>query len=200
MSESFWKGAFTPNMTKSVGTVRLLPLDRMTNADWNWLDWDNLRNTAKNRLAKRFLGKTVGFLDVRLDDYEEDEDPGNRRGRAKKRYLYAATPEIVREYEDDEHEFFTHEAEVDDEVPEVAEIEYVRSMIPLYPRNVVIRVLIAMLAAGSIAAVAMQDSEDLEDVNFTLLCAIALAHVSGVSYAVATERLFRALDRELQNA
>lgn len=58
-----WNGAFA--FKKSIGTVRFVPLLAMTARDWAWLDYDNTRLVAQNRIASMAInGKLSGFFQV----------------------------------------------------------------------------------------------------------------------------------------
>jgi hypothetical protein len=60
-----WDGAFSPTLRKSIGTVRFVPLLNMTARDWAWLDYNNIRLVAQERIASMAVqGKLAGFFQV----------------------------------------------------------------------------------------------------------------------------------------
>lgn len=106
--EPFWKGAFgVPQpvqhpLRKSIGTVRFVPISEMTPRDWRWLDFDNTRTVAQNRIARMIMaGSLRGFFQVMITEKA-----------AKNEYFWPATDTMVDEFVDtDDPTFFMHEPE-----------------------------------------------------------------------------------------
>lgn len=66
---SFWKGAFVP-LTKHLKSIRVIPLAHMTKEDWDILDYENLRPSARYNLDKRIIaGDLYGFYRVSIDQH-----------------------------------------------------------------------------------------------------------------------------------
>lgn len=81
----FWKGAFAP-MRKHVTSVRLIPLSKMTQGDWDVLDYDELRPSARANLDQAILdGQVAGFWRVDVDMHKASRPHGG-----KERYFYPA--------------------------------------------------------------------------------------------------------------
>lgn len=60
-----WNGAFAPTLSKSIGRTTYIPICRMTASDWKLLDWNALRNAAKNDIvAVALIERIMGFLHV----------------------------------------------------------------------------------------------------------------------------------------
>lgn len=99
--ESFWKGALAP-MQKSIGTVRFVPITEMTPRDWRWLDFDNTRTIAQNRIARMIMaGSLRGFFQVMIAEKA-----------AKNEYFWPATQPMVDEFVDtDDPTFFVNRSE-----------------------------------------------------------------------------------------
>lgn len=127
-----WNGAFSPRFTKSVGRVKFVPLSRMTPRDWEWLDYDNIRTIARNRIATLIVrGQLVGFFQVMITEKA-----------AKNEYFWPATPEEVRQLsEGGDPEFFRHEAEVETETDAVDAVERLRFGIGLIPLPIMMLIL-----------------------------------------------------------
>lgn len=75
---SIWNGSIAPWVQKSIGTVRFVPLKAMTTEMWRVLDYENLRETAKNKLAEKARDGIIGFFDVNIVE---------KAGPAKPRYF-----------------------------------------------------------------------------------------------------------------
>lgn len=87
---NFWKGAFAP-MQKHVVSVRLVLLSHMTQEDWDVLDFDELRPSAKEALAEAILdGVVAGFWRVDVDMHKASRPHGG-----KSRYFYPAPKSAV---------------------------------------------------------------------------------------------------------
>lgn len=86
-----WNGMFSPSVRKSIGTVTFVPLSRMSARDWDWLDYDNLREVAANRIATTVVkGKLVGFFRVTLVQ---------KAGPMKNEYLWPADENMLSRYD-----------------------------------------------------------------------------------------------------
>lgn len=68
-----WNGIF-----KSYQVVEIIPVYEMSKEDWDLLDWGDLRNTAKNRIAESLDKDFLGFAKVNIFD----------KGRAKPNYMW----------------------------------------------------------------------------------------------------------------
>jgi hypothetical protein len=83
--ESFWKGSFAP-MQKHVKSVRLVRLSEMTQADWDVLDYEMLRPSARVAIDEAILdGQLAGFYQVDVDMHKAHRPHGG-----KSRYFYPA--------------------------------------------------------------------------------------------------------------
>lgn len=80
-------------MSKSIGTVRFIPLAQMTSENWKVLDYGALRETAINRLERKARGKLIGFFEVNILQ---------KAGPAKNRYYVPVTREDLDEWEEGE--------------------------------------------------------------------------------------------------
>lgn len=116
-----WNGAFSPSMRKSIGAVRFMPLSQMSSRDWDWLEYDNLRETARNRIASTIVsGNLIGFFQVMITE----------KAKAKNEYLWPATKLMLDEFEAGDlmgPDFFRYESDVDAENPAVEAVETLRS-------------------------------------------------------------------------
>lgn len=95
-----WNGAFT--FQKSIGTITFVPISRMTARDWRWLDFDNCRTVAQNRIARYVLqGSLRGFFQVMITEKA-----------AKNEYFWPVTPGMLVDFESsNDMSFFTNDAE-----------------------------------------------------------------------------------------
>ena len=60
-----WNGAFVPRLSKSIGKVTYIPMWKMTHSDWKVLDWNALRNAAKNDIVRAASeDRIAGFMHV----------------------------------------------------------------------------------------------------------------------------------------
>jgi hypothetical protein len=73
---NLWRGLF-----KSYRVVEVIPTYRMTKEDWELLDWEDLRNTAKNRIVDSLGPDFLGFAKVNIFE----------KGKAKPNYLWPVT-------------------------------------------------------------------------------------------------------------
>lgn len=63
--EDIWQGAIVPELRKSIGTVTFIPMWKMQPKHWRVLDWDMLRDKAKNDLVDAAKSDRIaGFLYV----------------------------------------------------------------------------------------------------------------------------------------
>lgn len=76
VNKDIWGGFF-----KSYRVVEVIPIYRMSKEDWELLDWEDLRNTAKNRIVDMLTPDFLGFAKVNVFD----------KGRAKPNYLWPVT-------------------------------------------------------------------------------------------------------------
>lgn len=127
-----WDGAFSPILRKSVGTVRYVPLVDMTLRDWEWLDYDNIRTVARNRIASALVrGQLRGFFQVMLT-----------QKAAKLEYFWPATPADIQQFaESGEADFFRHQSEVDNENSAVENVERLRQGIRYLPLATLIEII-----------------------------------------------------------
>ena len=120
-----WDGMFAPQMRKSIGSVRFVPLEQMTPEDLRILEHENLRNKAKNRIADLILsGELVGFFHVNIVE----------KRRSKPNYYWPVTKKEVEEFQGnardriDEKEvartLFRHEPEDEELTQPAQDIEY----------------------------------------------------------------------------
>lgn len=137
-----WGGAFSPNLQKSIGTVSVLPLVDMTADDWNWLDYDNIRTVARNRIAASMVaGRLRGFFDVNLVE--------KAKGIAKPRYLVPAEEDDINDFASGakkSDDILRNTKEVDEESDASDKVEQARTLIGFWPRDIywyLIRVAIA---------------------------------------------------------
>jgi len=151
-----WDGAFAPTLRKSIGTVTFVPLSRMSQRDWEWLDFDNLREVAANRIANMAMsGNLTGFFRVMLIE--------KKAGPVKKEYLWPADYDMVERYGFAEEStdpsttapvpvgqapnFFTYKPDIDTLDDAVLRLDYLRRRISTltWPqRRYLIRLLIAV--------------------------------------------------------
>jgi hypothetical protein len=83
---SIWKGAFAPTLVKHVMSVRYVPAARMSQDDWNVLDYDVLRPSARANLDQAILdGSVEGFFMVDIEMHKASRPHGG-----KARYFYPA--------------------------------------------------------------------------------------------------------------
>lgn len=86
--ENVWNGAFSPTLSKSIGSTTFIPLHQMTPADWRLLDWEALNNTPKNDIVEAALKDQIaGFVKFNFV----------RKGNARDGYLQ---PVIVPDLDD----------------------------------------------------------------------------------------------------
>jgi hypothetical protein len=90
-----WGGIF-----KSYSVVEIVPVTEMTKEDWELLDWDNLRNRAKNRIAEK-AENLAGFAMIRIFD----------KAKAKSAYLLPLTEEEAARYKETGEVPFGNEAD-----------------------------------------------------------------------------------------
>lgn len=95
-----WNGTFA--FQKSIGSVKLVPVTSMTARDWRWLDYDNTRNIAQNRIANLIMsGKLKGFFQVMITEKS-----------AKNEYFWPADLELIEEFAvTEEPTFFLNRSE-----------------------------------------------------------------------------------------
>lgn len=83
---SIWKGAFSPRLTKHVVSVRYVPVSEMKQEDFDVLDYDVLRPSARANLDQAILdGSVEGFFMVDVDMHKASTPHGG-----KSRYFYPA--------------------------------------------------------------------------------------------------------------
>lgn len=124
-----WDGAFSPRIQKSIGSVRFLPLADMTAADWAWLDYDNIRTVARNRIAASIAaGKLKGFFDVNITE--------KAITRSKPRYLWPGEQDDIDAFASGEkqpEDFLRNQKEVETDSTPADTIEGLRSEITFWP-------------------------------------------------------------------
>lgn len=110
----FWKGAFLP-VTKHVTSVDFKPIQEMTNEDWDILDWEALRPSAKDSLSTMIVsGTMVGFYVVNVDLHKAHRPHGG-----KPRYYYpAATNKVSQEFVSELQAQTNFDADIDQEAIE----------------------------------------------------------------------------------
>jgi len=73
--EPFWKGTFATSLVKHLKSVKLITLANMTQEDWDILDYENLRPSARYNLDKKIMaGKLYGFYKVSVDRHLRKDD------------------------------------------------------------------------------------------------------------------------------
>lgn len=83
---NIWKGVFSPTLTKHVISVRYIPAAKMTQDDFDVLDYDVLRPSARANLDQSILdGSVTGFFMVDIDMHKASTPHGG-----KQRYFYPA--------------------------------------------------------------------------------------------------------------
>jgi len=83
---SIWKGVFSPTLTKHVVSVRFISVANMKQEDWDVLDYDVLRPSARVNLDQSILdGSVQGFFVVDIDMHKASRPHGG-----KQRYFYPA--------------------------------------------------------------------------------------------------------------
>jgi hypothetical protein len=83
---SIWKGVFSPTLTKHVVSVRYVPVSEMKQEDFDVLDYDVLRPSARANLDQAILdGSVEGFFMVDVDMHKANTPHGG-----KARYFYPA--------------------------------------------------------------------------------------------------------------
>lgn len=88
--ESFWKGRLSP-ITKHVQSVRLVLLSQMSQEDWNVLDYNDLRPSARTALDEAIIdGQVAGFYRVDVDMHKVSRPHGG-----KQTYFYPAFKSAV---------------------------------------------------------------------------------------------------------
>ncbi len=130
--ENVWKGMFSPNIRKSIGTVTYVPLVDMSPRDWDWLDYNGIRTVARNRIDSCVLqGNLLGFFRVMITEKA-----------AKNEYLWQVTQELLDEFQDNDNaSFFGHEAEALTEAQAVARLEELRAGMFMVPLPILTRVM-----------------------------------------------------------
>lgn len=101
--DNIWGGLF-----KSYSVVKVIPLTQMSRTDWRILEFEHLRNKAKNRIAEALTDDFVGFILVHAFE----------KGRTKPYYYMPATVVDVGKLKDDSYKFL-NEADDDNLIPEV---------------------------------------------------------------------------------
>lgn len=96
-----WNGIFSPTFTKSIGSVRFVPLVEMTSEDWRILEFEDLRPEAKNRIASQVVkGELLGFFHVNV----------TTKAKAKPDYYWPANRAMLDEFNSSKSsDFFRHE-------------------------------------------------------------------------------------------
>ena len=110
-----WNGAFS--FQKTIGIVRFVPLSEMTPEQWRILEYENLRETAKNRIADMIVaGELLGFFHVHLTE--------KAKGPAKPDYFWPADKSAVDEFRDNNSKkWFRHEPDTDLENASVEKVD-----------------------------------------------------------------------------
>lgn len=140
---------FSPRVTKSIGRVRFVPLADMTPRDWAWLDFDNTRTVAQNRIASAIMrGQLRGFFQVMITEKA-----------AKSEYFWPATATEIAMLENDDISFFGHEAEVDNETAAAEGLARLRTGFLGVPTWVLV------LIAGAIAVVLAAEERNDESLQ-----------------------------------
>jgi hypothetical protein len=139
MSESFWKGSFSPNMQKSIGTVTFVPISSMSARDWRWLEFENIRTVAQNRIASLIMsGRLRGFFQVMIAEKA-----------AKNEYFWPASETALAEFATtDNPTFFIHEKETFTESQALEALDSLRAGMVLLPIWTIVAIL-AVLAGIS---------------------------------------------------
>jgi hypothetical protein len=84
--ESLFKGVL---LSKSIGTIRFVPLLEMTEDDWRTLDFEYIRDVAKNRIAEQIVERDlVGFFQVNIVE----------KAVGKERYYMPATEQQAEKF------------------------------------------------------------------------------------------------------
>ena len=80
--ESFWKGSFayhTNSIKKHVKNVQFVSIQSMTQADWDILDYEMLRPSARENLDTLILaGGVTGFFQVTMDLHKAHSPHGGK--------------------------------------------------------------------------------------------------------------------------
>lgn len=126
-----WNGAFSPVINKSIGTIRFVPLLSMTPRDWQWLDYENIRTVARNRIATMIVrGRLRGFFQVMIVEKA-----------AKNEYFWPAGPEEIQQFAENDTTPFTNEKDVDTIEDAVDRLEGVRFSLSLLPLQVLVQIV-----------------------------------------------------------
>jgi hypothetical protein len=102
-----WNGIF-----KSYSVIKIIPLSKMSSDDWRILEYEGLRNRAKNRIAETAT-ELVGFVLVHV--YE--------KGIGKPFYYQPATPDTVKDFENTGSIPFLNEPDDRDLVPRAKDLD-----------------------------------------------------------------------------
>lgn len=102
-SVNIWNGIIVPQVQKSIGTVRFIPLAQMTAENWKVLDYEALRETAINRLEQKARGRLIGFFEVTIvSSANESPNRLQKAGPAKSIYYVPVTREEFDDWEEGE--------------------------------------------------------------------------------------------------
>ena len=133
-----WGGSFVKR--KSVGTIRYIPLEEMTQDDWSWLDFDNTRTVAQARIAAEIIaGRLEGFFQVNLINKA-----------AKDIYLWPANAAALQDFENDDWNAFGNVSDLE---------ENTRSL----DRLNVLRGLLAFLSPAALGLIVERVRDGLDD-------------------------------------
>lgn len=189
-------------MEKTINSVTFVPIWQMNENDWEILDWDFLRNKAKNRIASSIIAGTLsGFHHVNV----------LMKGRAKPDY-YWPTEFGDEELDSDTAEFFRYEADDEFQSDEVENVDQTIIELQLLNEEYQTRLLerlIAFVTAGVPGAVALQeDIMWLENLHDNLMRSILIPTWAFLPLAIyifrwwgisMLEEVLAKIDKELNN-
>lgn len=144
-------------MEKTINSIRFVPLSQMTEDDWDILDWDMLRNKAKNRIAATIVAGTLkGFYHVNV----------LMKARAKPDYYWPAEFGDRGSLDSDTADFFRYEADDEFESDDVENVDQMILENSLLPARH-LQLLLASLSAWVLThdEVLDEDAERIEDLK-----------------------------------
>lgn len=162
-----WNGAFS--LRKSIGTVTFVPISYMSSRDWKWLDFDNTRTIAQNRIARMIMsGRLRGFFQVLITEKA-----------AKNEYFWPANFDMIDEFaETADPTFFINAPEALTESKALESLELLRSKTYLLPVAVIHGIVILLENISysrenreELSRISRQLLEELDEGDLSLLMA-----------------------------
>lgn len=171
-----WDGIF-----KSYSVVKVIPLAQMTPDDWRVLEYENLRNVAKNRIAESAT-ELVGFVLVHVFE----------KGIGKPYYYSPATPSTVEEIQAGNFQFLNPKDD-DELVPKAILLSSgqsaLASLVKTVGAGVIVKRIIEDVSIAKLVSDLNQlvDSglEDYNDLDAALAIALELIKYEGFDYLEA---------------